>query len=140
MSRLPKKVDACCSALVLASLLVWSSSPWAQGEIQNAPSVRYFGQPVERTHPVEYQLAISPKEMAALLKQDSAQGKANADKDDATLLDADQRSAIESTVGTWFQGGHTGAWYNSAQDGHGLFLEVLSDPSTTTGMQVFAAW
>ena len=56
------------------------------------------------------------------------------------VLAAGARPGIEASLGTTVQGGHTGAWYNRAQDGHGLFVEVLSDSSTPTGVRVLLAW
>ena len=50
------------------------------------------------------------------------------------------RPGIEASLGTWVQGGHTGAWYNRDQNGHGLFVEILSDSSTPTGVRVLLAW
>jgi hypothetical protein len=38
------------------------------------------------------------------------------------------------------QGGHSGTWYDVYQPGHGLFLEVLNDPSSPTGKEVLVAW
>ena len=40
----------------------------------------------------------------------------------------------------FIQGGHSGAWYNLAAPGHGLFIEVTDDDDSPTGKSVFAAW
>jgi hypothetical protein len=44
------------------------------------------------------------------------------------------------TVNNFIQGGHSGAWYNVTQPGHGLFIEVLNDSSSATGKEIFTAW
>lgn len=38
------------------------------------------------------------------------------------------------------QGGHSGAWFDSAEPGHGLFIEVLSDSTSPTGKEILVAW
>jgi len=40
----------------------------------------------------------------------------------------------------FIQGGHSGTWYDHANPGHGLFIEVLDKPSVATGKEVLAAW
>ena len=42
--------------------------------------------------------------------------------------------------GTTVQGGHSGGWYNLGQSGHGVFAEVLDDPSSPTGKRMVLAW
>lgn len=42
--------------------------------------------------------------------------------------------------GTTVQGGHSGAWYNLGQTGHGAFAEVLDDPTSPTGKRMVFAW
>lgn len=42
--------------------------------------------------------------------------------------------------GTTIQAGHSGSWYNAAQNGHGLFAEVLDDASSPTGKRLLLAW
>ena len=49
-------------------------------------------------------------------------------------------SADAETENNFIQGGHSGAWYNVAQPGHGLFIEVLNDSSSPTGKEIFTAW
>lgn len=44
------------------------------------------------------------------------------------------------TIGTHMQGGHSGGWFNSNQSGHGLFIEIIADNSSPTGLAVVAAW
>lgn len=46
----------------------------------------------------------------------------------------------DETVYTFIQGGHSGAWYQPSQPGHGLFVEVLDDAGSPTGKAVFVAW
>jgi len=60
---------------------------------------------------------------------------ANTDSDAANV------AVIEAdTVNNFIQGGHSGAWYNITQPGHGLFIEVLNDSSSPTGKEIVAAW
>jgi hypothetical protein len=42
--------------------------------------------------------------------------------------------------GTTVQGGHSGGWYNLNQSGHGVFAEILDDPSSPTGKRMVLAW
>jgi hypothetical protein len=49
-------------------------------------------------------------------------------------------AADAETVNNFIQGGHSGTWYNIAQPGHGLFIEVLNDSSSPTGKEIVAAW
>ena len=49
-------------------------------------------------------------------------------------------AADDETVNNFIQGGHSGAWYNVTQPGHGLFIEVLNDSSSPTGKEIVAAW
>lgn len=42
--------------------------------------------------------------------------------------------------GTTVQGGHSGGWYNMGQSGHGVFAEVIDDPSSPTGKRMVLAW
>lgn len=42
--------------------------------------------------------------------------------------------------GTTIQGGHSGGYYNTGQSGHGVFAEVLDDPSVPTGKRMVVAW
>jgi hypothetical protein len=42
--------------------------------------------------------------------------------------------------GITIQGGHSGGCYNAAQSGHGVFAEVLDDPSVPTGKRMVVAW
>ena len=49
-------------------------------------------------------------------------------------------AADTESVNNFIQGGHSGAWYNVAQSGHGLFIEVLDDSSSPTGKEIVAAW
>ena len=44
------------------------------------------------------------------------------------------------TSRVFIQGGHSGAWYDVTQPGHGLFVEVLDDSTSPTGKEVLAAW
>jgi len=49
--------------------------------------------------------------------------------------------ALETgTVNNAIQGGHSGAWYNVTEPGHGLFIEVLESNDSPTGKQVLVAW
>lgn len=58
----------------------------------------------------------------------------------AVLLSTPLSAIAEDKVNVFIQGGHSGAWYDPLQPGHGLFLEVLEDTHSATGKQVFAAW
>lgn len=42
--------------------------------------------------------------------------------------------------GTYVQGGHSAAYFDIDQSGHGFFVEVLDDPSSPTGKRLLVAW
>jgi hypothetical protein len=50
------------------------------------------------------------------------------------------QAQVVKTEKNFIQGGHSGAWYDVAQPGHGLFVEVMDDAGSATGKSVFAAW
>lgn len=56
------------------------------------------------------------------------------------LLSAPVWSQGQETANTFIQGGHSGAWYDVTQPGHGLFVEVLDSGTSPTGKEVIAAW
>jgi len=57
------------------------------------------------------------------------------------LLAIGQAAAQDgASENNFIQGGHSGAWYNVAQPGHGLFVEVLDDETSPTGKEIFLAW
>ena len=56
------------------------------------------------------------------------------------LASGPSAAQTDDTVFTFIQGGHSGAWFQPAQPGHGLFVEVLDDPGSPTGREVFVAW
>jgi hypothetical protein len=41
---------------------------------------------------------------------------------------------------TWVQGGHAGGWVDPGENGHGLFVQVIVDESSPTGLAVVVAW
>jgi hypothetical protein len=43
-------------------------------------------------------------------------------------------------VNNFIQGGHSGTWYDPANPGHGLFVEVLDKPIVATGKEMLVAW
>ena len=45
-----------------------------------------------------------------------------------------------SSANTFVQGGHTGGWVDPDQGGHGLFIEVIFDESSPTGLAVVVTW
>lgn len=49
-------------------------------------------------------------------------------------------AAEAESVNNFIQGGHSGAWFNIAQPGHGLFVDVLNNSSSPTGKEIVAAW
>lgn len=56
------------------------------------------------------------------------------------LLSGLAQAQVVRTEKNFIQGGHSGAWYDVAQPGHGLFVEVMDDAGSATGKSVFAAW
>ncbi len=126
-------------SIFIATLSLWSVLALAEVEVQNAATPALLGQPSKFTAGTQYIHDFSREELAALRK--AAIDTARAESIDGSSVEsANADSNIESTVGTWFQGGHTAAWYNPAQDNHGLFVEILLDSTSPTGLQVFLAW
>jgi hypothetical protein len=44
------------------------------------------------------------------------------------------------TIGTFIQGGHSGAWSAPGQSGHGVFAEVIDDDRAASGKRLLIAW
>ena len=45
-----------------------------------------------------------------------------------------------SAVNTWVQGGHSGGWVNPDEPLHGMFIQVIVDANSPTGLSVVIAW
>ncbi len=45
-----------------------------------------------------------------------------------------------SATSTWVQGGHAGGWVDPDETGHGMFIEVIINKSSPTGLSVVIAW
>ncbi len=50
------------------------------------------------------------------------------------------QAQVVKTEKNFIQGGHSGAWYDVTEPGHGIFIEVMDDEGSPTGKSVFAAW
>jgi len=44
------------------------------------------------------------------------------------------------SANTWVQGGHSGGWVNAEEPLHGMFVEVIVDVNSPTGLSVVVAW
>lgn len=45
-----------------------------------------------------------------------------------------------SFANTFVQGGHSGGWVDPDENGHGIFMEVIDNESSPTGLSVVIAW
>lgn len=99
------------------------------------PQALLFGYPVERheTVNVQHDFPLTDTGNSRVSKRKTP-GSAPA------IEAIGGNAGIRSSVGTWIQSGHTGAWYNSDQDGHGLFVEVLADSTAPSGMRLLVSW
>ena len=56
------------------------------------------------------------------------------------LLAAPAAALNPGKTNVLIQGGHSGTWFDVYAPGHGLFVEVLNDPTSPTGKEVLVAW
>lgn len=120
-------------------LLIMSFLPvvvMADGTARNGATARLFGHPVERVKGTVAQHDFEPGELEIKRAMVAETQKTS----NGGGFQTDVNSQAQTTFGTWFQSGHSGAWFNSSQDGHGLFVEVLADATSPTGMKVLIAW
>lgn len=45
-----------------------------------------------------------------------------------------------NAANTWAQGGHSGGWVNPDEPYHGMFVEVIVDTNSPTGLSIAVAW
>ena len=130
-----------CLTFIFLASFGWATLSFAQNETQNAVGRQLFGQPSVLSAETAYQHDHSESQMDALRKQKSVVNKTQAAADETQKNQSAEGGAkIQSTTGTWMQGGHSGAWFNQNENGHGLFLEVLPSAPGSSTKRLLATW